>query len=91
MTVFALVCSCFTKALVRSPSEELRREALVVLESLAEIDDDVAAEEGEWEGQTFGGPANGSDDVTVTTLLVSIAGRSSPGDTCILDLKTIVI
>lgn len=49
---------------------------MVVLESLSEIDDDVAAEEGDREGQACGGPANGPGGVTVTTLLVSVtSGR----------------
>lgn len=57
------------EAIVRSPSEELRREAMTVLASLAEIDDDVAMEDvhqeldDEQEAAALGVEARGKDRV----------------------------
>lgn len=68
------------QALVRSPSEELRREAQEVLIGLADIDDDVADKERDWrrdQGDDVA-HADGGESVTVTTLLVSLCDLGMP-------------
>lgn len=63
------------EALVRSPSRELRENAMGVMASLAGIDREVAGEAGAYEG----GGGGGGEFVSQTTVMVSFAWYGGAG------------